>query len=104
MIQCKLLSQLLSSFSNNDIDETTAALLWTGKAHAENGDNTLAVEAWETAATTDPGGYYGLRARELAGEQLPFSPKPQIDFASSKSPAAQREAEAWLRRLERGSS
>jgi soluble lytic murein transglycosylase len=84
------------SFSNNDIDETTAALLWTGKAHSENGNENLAVEAWETASITDPGGYYGLRARELASGQLPFSPKPNIDFASSNSPAAQNEAEAWL--------
>lgn len=85
-----------SSLSNDDIDETTAALLWTGKAHAENGDENLAVEAWETAGITDPHGYYGLRARELAAGQLPFSPKPNIDFASSRSPAAQREAEVWL--------
>ena len=84
------------NFSNNDIDETTAALLWTGKAHSEIGDENLAVEAWETAAITDPGGYYGLRARELASGQRPFSPNPNIDFVSSNSPAAQNEAEAWL--------
>ena len=84
------------SFSNNDIDETTAALLWTGKAHAENGDENLAVEAWETAAITDPGGYYGLRARELVAGKLAFTRKPNIDFASSRSLAAKNEAEAWL--------
>jgi soluble lytic murein transglycosylase len=85
-----------SSFSNADIDEITAALLWTGKAHAANGDDDLAVQAWESARITDPYGYYGLRARELATGQMPFNPKPQINFSSSSSPAAQREAEAWM--------
>ncbi len=85
-----------SSLTNADINEITAGLLWTGKAHVENGDHNLAAEAWEAAGVTDPHGYYGLRARELASGQLPYSIQPQIDFASSSSPAAQREAEAWM--------
>ena len=84
------------SFSHADIDEITAALLWTGKAHAQNGNENLAAEAWEVASATDPYGYYGLRARELAAGKAPFTPNPKIDFTSAASPAAQGEAEAWL--------
>jgi soluble lytic murein transglycosylase len=84
------------SFSHVDIDEIAAALLWTGKAHAQNGNENLAAEAWEAASTTDPHGYYGLRARELAAGAAPFSPKPVVDFESAGAPEAQGEAEAWL--------
>lgn len=85
-----------SRLANADTEDIAAALLWIGKAHTENGNTDLATEAWEAAHTTDPLGYYGLRALELKSGKPPFSPNPVIDFSFSSSNEAQRKAENWM--------
>ncbi len=72
------------------------AYYWLGRAQAAAGDQAAAQRSWETAHTTDPESFYGLRAAAWA------SGKENQWEGGAGLPAAQPEAEAaeiaaWLR-------
>jgi soluble lytic murein transglycosylase len=74
----------------------SAALLWLGKIQLAQGDGEAAAATFEEAITSDPHGYYGLRAADLSADQfsLPFPPtqyEPDYDDVVD-----QAVAEEWL--------
>jgi len=72
------------------------ALLWIGKTYAVTADLKNANSAWEQAQTSDPDGYYSLRARDLLENRPPFAPPPSMNL-SYDLPTERSEAAAWLR-------
>ncbi|NIS83525.1 MAG: tetratricopeptide repeat protein [Anaerolineales bacterium] len=80
----------------NATDERAAAYLWIGKTKQALADDEAAQAAFQMAADADPGGYYSLRADELAAGRAPFR-SPGVYSFEADLEAAQREAEDWLR-------
>jgi soluble lytic murein transglycosylase len=79
-----------------DAGEQARAWLWVGKVRLEQNNPEGAREAWTTASTLDPGGYYSLRAAQLLRGTEPFT--PPASFNAVFDPAQEyAEAEAWLR-------
>ncbi len=80
-----------------DAETLAGAHLWVGKIHKKMGDDVAAVNAWQTAASIDPTGYYSERAQELIDGKYPL----QVDAESydlTYDLEAEREfAENWLR-------
>jgi len=76
--------------------ENAGAYLWLGKVSQTMGEDAKAQEYWNSAASADPAGYYGLRAKELAkGKQAFTSPERldlRIDMKNAREVAA-----AWMR-------
>ncbi len=72
------------------------AYFWIGKTHERLGDNASAVQAWQQAQTTDPNGYYSLRAQDILLQRQPFESPPsmklEVDFEKER-----KDAEAWMR-------
>jgi soluble lytic murein transglycosylase len=93
--------QALSAFQRHlplapTLEERAAAYLWVGKTQAALGDPEAARLSWESAASTDPTGYYSERARDLLHGRAPFTPPKQYDLASDPQNERLR-AEAWMR-------
>jgi soluble lytic murein transglycosylase len=78
------------------------AALWLGKARERLGDRDGARAAWEAAVARDPGGPYGLRARDLlAGERRAVAdPRPLDAGALALTPEDRRQLDEWLRSFE----
>ncbi|MBL8058584.1 MAG: tetratricopeptide repeat protein, partial [Anaerolineales bacterium] len=86
----------LAAGLGTDPAQHARAWLWIGKIKERQGDGTAARTAWVKAAGLDPGGYYSLRAAQLARGERPFTPPAGFTFVFD----AERElaeAEAWLR-------
>lgn len=78
-----------------DPAQQARAWLWIGKLKERHGDPTAARTAWVQAAGFDPGGYYSLRAQELAGGAAPFAAGGYAFTFDRAQELA--EAETWLR-------
>ena len=76
--------------------QRAASLLWIGKAKQALGDAGGAQEAWRSAESADPTGYYSLRAADLLAGRSAFQSAGVFDF-NTDAQAEQAEAEAWLR-------
>ncbi len=91
----------LAAFHLSDSLATAAgdharAWLWIGKTLALAGDQAGARQAWETARTADPTGYYSVRAADLLVGLQPFQSTGVYQF-SDDSETERAHAEAWLR-------
>ncbi len=95
------LTAALASFQKDLILSTrprdiARAYFWIGKTHERLGDNASAVQAWQQAQTTDPNGYYSLRAQDILLQRQPFESPPsmklEVDFEKER-----KDAEAWMR-------
>lgn len=95
------LNDALASFQRDLILSTrprdlARAYFWIGKTHERLGDNASAIQAWQQAQMTDPGGYYSLRAQDVLLKRQPFESPPsmklEVDFEKER-----KDAEAWMR-------
>jgi soluble lytic murein transglycosylase len=86
--------QLAANNPNATAERKAAAWLWVAKTQKLRGLTQESADAFESAITADPGGYYSLRAAELKEGELPFPPT-QYDFSFDYA-AERSEAEEWL--------
>ncbi|HET7011222.1 MAG TPA: transglycosylase SLT domain-containing protein [Anaerolineales bacterium] len=77
-------------------EDRAAAAMWVGKTLEAQGRHEEAVTAWQTAAASDPTGYYSARAEDLIAGRGIFEPFGVFQFPDSLE-AERVEAEAWLR-------
>jgi soluble lytic murein transglycosylase len=77
-------------------EEQAASHLWIGKTYQIQGNQASAEDSWRTAVSSDPSGYYGLRAADLVQGRAPFETTGvynfQVDLESERL-----EAEQWMR-------
>ena len=76
--------------------EYSGGLLWLGKTHYINNNATEAQEAWNKTIEADPTGYYGIRAKQLKNQRIPFQPVPDVNFLLASNNKAQNEAKDWI--------
>ncbi len=67
-----------------------------GRLYQADNKPDLAAQAFQAAASADPGGYYSIRANDLLTGREPFQPPAGTVFEFDES-AQLTEAEAWLR-------
>lgn len=79
-----------------DSGDRAAAAFWMGKALEAQGASNEAAAAWSSAATSDPTGYYSVRAEEKLDGLGPFESTGVPMFPGDLS-EARLEAEVWLR-------
>ncbi len=72
------------------------AYLWMGKAQQKLGDSEAALNAWREGQTSDPGGYYSERARDLLLDRAPFDAPASINLAPDLA-AERKDADAWMK-------
>lgn len=90
-------AQLFGQLAATGTGELQASgYLWTGRLYQLDGKDALARQAYEAAASADPGGYYSIRADDLLNGRAPFDPPPNTVFEFDEG-AALAEAETWLR-------
>ncbi|RPJ02920.1 MAG: hypothetical protein EHM39_00750, partial [Chloroflexi bacterium] len=73
-----------------------AAYLWVGRLYQADDKPDLAAQAFQAAASADPGSYYSIRASDLLTSREPFQQPAGTMFDFDES-AQLTEAEAWLR-------
>jgi soluble lytic murein transglycosylase len=78
-------------------DEQAQAWFWLGKALVAAGDVEGARAAWSSARSTDPRGFYGLRADDLLAARSDPSASPQVTLPMLERWAAQADLSAELR-------
>ncbi|MCB2210053.1 tetratricopeptide repeat protein [bacterium] len=76
--------------------EQAAAYLWIGKCQDAQGDISAALDTWKVAQTTDPFGYYSIRAEDLLLDQGVFTPADSVQLDTDLTPY-RLAAENWLR-------
>jgi soluble lytic murein transglycosylase len=76
--------------------DRAADQLWIGKTYVALGQTDQALEEWQFALASDPGGYYGLRADDLLAGRAPFTTQPNYKFPQDIS-ALRVEGETWLK-------
>lgn len=79
-----------------DVESQSGAHFWIGKTQQAKGDAASALSSWETAATQDPTGYYGIRAVEKILDQKPLSSATNYNLGFDLS-SERAQAEQWLR-------
>ncbi len=77
-------------------EEIAAAYLWIGKCQEAQGDISSALDSWKLAQTSDPFGYYSIRAEDLLIGRDVFTPPDSYDLNPDLTPY-RLEAENWLR-------
>lgn len=77
-------------------EEKARAYLWIGKIQQQQGDSAAAETSWQQGQTSDPTGYYGLRARDLLSGRAPFEIPPSTNLNPDLD-QERKEAEAWVR-------
>ncbi|MFQ5812169.1 MAG: tetratricopeptide repeat protein, partial [Anaerolineae bacterium] len=91
--------ELLDIYEKSDLH--TQTLFWVGKALLKLGETREARTYLEQAASVDPAGYYGLRARDLGqSTSLSLDRPPSLgldrQIQALDETAGRAEAEAWL--------
>ncbi len=94
--QAALAAFRLSDSLATDSGARARAWLWIGKALALAGDEAGARQAWETARSADPTGYYSVRAADLLAGLQPFQSTGLYDFPADLE-SERVQAEEWLR-------
>lgn len=79
-----------------DVESQSAAHFWIGKIQQARGETASALSSWETAATLDPTGYYGIRAVDLILNQKPLSTSGNYNLAFDLD-SERIQAKEWLR-------
>ena len=84
---------LILSSQSEDI---ARAYLWIGKSQEHLGDKDAAEKSWQQAQSSDPTGYYSLRAQDLLLKRPPFlsSSTLNLEFDTAKE---RKDAEVWMR-------
>ncbi|NJC96026.1 MAG: lytic transglycosylase domain-containing protein [Anaerolineae bacterium] len=77
-------------------EDRARAYLWIGKTQSQLGDRTSAEESWLQAQTTDPTGYYSVRARDILLGRQPFESPPTTNLDPDLE-KERKDAEAWVR-------
>ncbi len=77
-------------------EDRARAYLWIGKTQNALGDKTAAQDAWQQGQSTDPAGYYGLRAKDLLLGRGPFETPSNVNLNPDME-KERKEAETWLR-------
>ena len=77
-------------------EDRAAAYLWIGKTYQALDQPEQARQAWQTAAQSDPTGYYSERAFELLDGKSPFSIDEPYDININLA-EEKKLAEAWMR-------
>jgi soluble lytic murein transglycosylase len=77
-------------------EDRAAAALWVGKALEAQGHHDEAIVAWQSAAASDPTGYYSARAEDLLAGRGTFEPTGIFNFPETLD-GERAEAETWLR-------
>ena len=77
-------------------EDKAAANFWIAKCYQQENLQNDAQTYLEQAASADPTGYYGIRAREVLDGVAAFSPNINTDFAIDLE-KERAEAEEWLR-------
>jgi soluble lytic murein transglycosylase len=79
-----------------DDESQSGGHFWIGKTQQTKGETASALSSWETAATLDPTGYYGIRSVEKILNQAPLTSSAGYDLGFELE--AERDlAEDWLR-------
>ena len=90
-------AQLFSQLAATGTGELqAAAYLWVGRLYQYDQKDELARQAYQAAASADPGGYYSIRANDLLNGRDPFTPPANAQFEFNDA-AQLSQAEAWLR-------
>ncbi|MGV8050579.1 MAG: tetratricopeptide repeat protein [Anaerolineaceae bacterium] len=76
--------------------EIAGSYLWLGKVSQAEGDQEKAAQYWNSAVTSDPNGYYGIRAQELLDNKPIFAAPEQLELDVDMTKARQAAA-SWLR-------
>lgn len=79
-----------------DVESQSAAHFWIGKTQQAAGESASALSSWETAATLDPTGYYGIRAVDMILSQKPLSSSGNYNLAFDLE-SERIQAKEWLR-------
>lgn len=90
------LFSLLASGGSGELQ--AAGYLWLGRLYQLSNQPDLARAAYQEAAKIDPGGYYSVRAADLANGRGPFVPPPKLEWAFN-TPDRVAEADAWMRQM-----
>jgi soluble lytic murein transglycosylase len=75
--------------------DSTATQFWLAKTLQTAGRNDEAVAAFATVQSSDPTGFYGLRATDIAAGRAPFWRAGGVSFPADMD-QGRAEAEAWL--------
>jgi len=70
--------------------------LWIGKTQEQLGDRASAEKSWQQAQSSDPTGYYSLRAKDTLLKMPVFASPPSIDLELDLA-KERKDAEAWMR-------
>jgi len=62
---------------------SAASQLWLGKTYSKLGKMVEAENAWKSASTADPTGYYSIRALELISDQAPYATRSEIKLETN---------------------
>ena len=89
----RLLAALGATGSGPDV---ASAYLWLGKLALQNGDQSRAQTAFQSAAAADPGGYFSIRAEDLLMGRGMFEPPAAYRFEFDNQ-LELGQAEDWLR-------
>jgi soluble lytic murein transglycosylase len=76
-------------------EDKARALMWIGKDQLKLGNTSENQAAWQLAQSTDPGGYYSERTRDLLAGRAPFT-SSSIDLNVDMA-AERKSADAWMR-------
>ncbi|MCJ7433230.1 MAG: tetratricopeptide repeat protein, partial [Anaerolineales bacterium] len=77
-------------------EDSGRAYLWIGKTQQKLGDTKATQIVWQQCQTTDPGGYYSERCRDLLVGRAPFTP-PLITKLTPDLVSERAAADSWIR-------
>ena len=77
-------------------EDQAAAYIWIGKIYRLQEDEEKALEYWQQAASLNPTGYYGQRAKELLASQTPLGENVNLNYDYDLE-SEKGLAESWLR-------
>ncbi len=78
-----------------DAESQSGGHFWIGKTQQAKGETASALSSWETAATLDPTGYYGIRSVEKILNQAPLASSAGYDLGFDLE-AERNQAKDWL--------
>lgn len=78
--------------------ETAGAHFWIGKSYQAAGNQAAASDSWLQASTSDPTGYYSVRADDLLANRTPFTPPASYSFEVDLD-AERAQAIEWMRAI-----
>ncbi len=77
-------------------EDLARAYLWSGKTQEQMGDRASAESSWQQAQSSDPTGYYSLRAQDFLLKRSPFQSPLSLDLDVDVV-QERKNAEIWMR-------